>query len=147
MFIVFDLDGTLSDSTHRNHFILDHTPKKWREFYLACGEDTPILPTIHLLKLLYNAGDSIEIWTGRSDIVFEQTIDWLSRYDILSWHARDMKMREEGDRREDVELKKAWLDECSPQNRPDLAFDDRSRVVEMYRENGIPCYQVAKGDF
>jgi hypothetical protein len=30
---------------------------------------------------------------------------------------------------------------------PDLIFDDRDRVVAMWRSLGIPCFQVAKGDF
>ena len=146
MFIVFDLDGTLSDPAHRIQF-LDHKPKNWREFYLACGEDAPIKHTIYLLRLLYDEGHNIEIWSGRSDLVFEQTVDWLSKHGILSWHIRHMKLRQEGDHRSDVELKEMWLNECTPDNRPDLVFEDRSRVVEMWRENGIPCYQVAEGNF
>jgi hypothetical protein len=27
------------------------------------------------------------------------------------------------------------------------AFDDRQRVVDMWRRNGITCFQVAPGDF
>ena len=30
---------------------------------------------------------------------------------------------------------------------PGMAFDDRSRVVKAWREAGIPCAQVAEGDF
>jgi len=30
---------------------------------------------------------------------------------------------------------------------PIMAFEDRSRVVKMWREAGIPCAQVAEGDF
>jgi hypothetical protein len=30
---------------------------------------------------------------------------------------------------------------------PTLVFDDRSRVVEMWRKNGIKCFQVAEGNF
>jgi hypothetical protein len=26
-------------------------------------------------------------------------------------------------------------------------FDDRDKVVKMWRENGINCFQVAPGDF
>ena len=146
MLVIFDLDGTLSDATHRTHFLYCR-PKKWREFYLACGGDAPIRHTIHLLHLLYNEGHNIEIWSGRSDLVFEQTVDWLASYGILSWYTRDMKLRREGDHRSDVELKKIWLDECSPHDRPDLVFEDRSRVVKMWRENDIPCFQVADGNF
>ena len=30
---------------------------------------------------------------------------------------------------------------------PIMAFDDRNQVVRMWREKGIPCAQVADGDF
>jgi hypothetical protein len=30
---------------------------------------------------------------------------------------------------------------------PIMAFDDRARVVKMWRDNGVPCCQVAPGDF
>ena len=30
---------------------------------------------------------------------------------------------------------------------PILAFEDRERVVDMWRRNGIQCCQVAPGDF
>ncbi len=30
---------------------------------------------------------------------------------------------------------------------PVMAFDDRNQVVEMWRARGIPCAQVAPGDF
>jgi hypothetical protein len=28
-----------------------------------------------------------------------------------------------------------------------MAFDDRSQVVKMWRKRGVPCAQVADGDF
>jgi len=28
-----------------------------------------------------------------------------------------------------------------------MVFDDRDQVVEMWRANGIPCFQVAPGNF
>jgi hypothetical protein len=30
---------------------------------------------------------------------------------------------------------------------PTLSFDDRDRVVKMWREEGIRCFQVDYGDF
>ena len=30
---------------------------------------------------------------------------------------------------------------------PDVVFDDRDQVVEMWRANGIPVVQTAEGDF
>jgi hypothetical protein len=54
-------------------------------------------------------------------------------------------MRDEGDHRPDIILKKEWLDACDV--KPSLVFEDRASVVSMWRENGIRCCQVAPGDF
>ena len=31
--------------------------------------------------------------------------------------------------------------------RPQLAFDDRDQVVSMWRDMGLPCFQVREGKF
>src|SRR5690606_19255438 len=40
----------------------------------------------------------------------------------------------------DVELKRYWLNQ--EYERPDLVYDDRQRVVDMWRAEGVPCFQV-----
>ena len=147
MFIVFDLDSTLADTTHRNHFILDHVPKRWDAFYRACVDDPPIKHTIELLKTLANSGHEVEIWSGRSDIVYVQTMEWLRNNKIHDYDIRRILMRRAGDHRSDVRLKSGWLHELHPDSYPDIVFEDRNRVVEMYRKNNVPCFQVAPGDF
>jgi hypothetical protein len=50
----------------------------------------------------------------------------------------------------DDELKEMWLDEEFPGegiNEIECVFDDRDKVVNMWRKRGIPCFQVAPGDF
>ena len=48
----------------------------------------------------------------------------------------------------DDELKLRWLKYAmEARQAPDLVFEDRRRVVEMYRSQGITCFQVADGDF
>jgi hypothetical protein len=57
-------------------------------------------------------------------------------------------LRDDDDFRTDDVFKKDILDELIAQDlKPDLVFDDRNGVVNMWRENGIPCFQVAEGDF
>ncbi len=48
----------------------------------------------------------------------------------------------------DDQLKKLWLDQLFP-NTDDVlcVFDDRDKVVKMWRENGLSCLQVAEGNF
>jgi hypothetical protein len=49
----------------------------------------------------------------------------------------------------DDELKESWLNnpEIIDKNRVVAVFDDRDKVVKMWRKNGIPCFQVAEGNF
>lgn len=49
-------------------------------------------------------------------------------------------MRAEGDSTPDVVLKRFWLSQAEV--RPDLVYDDRQRVVDMWRAEGVPCFQV-----
>ena len=46
----------------------------------------------------------------------------------------------------DVELKQKWLNEIGKENVL-CVFDDRTKVVEMWRKNGLSCFQVSNGDF
>jgi hypothetical protein len=49
----------------------------------------------------------------------------------------------------DDKLKKEWLDKLFPYPHNDIVcvFDDRDKVVDMWRENGLTCMQVAPGNF
>lgn len=159
MRVVFDLDGTLADCSHRLHLISGET-KDWDAFFDACDGDLPMRPAGETLIALIHAGHRAEIWSGRGEgpesSVRKKTVDWLHRhFDIVSpdfgegfkpaHHRIDsLKMRPFGCHTRDVDLKREWLDDARNAGRaPDLVFDDRDRVVAMWREEGIPCFQVA----
>ena len=44
------------------------------------------------------------------------------------------------------DLKQMWLDGIGVDNVA-MVFDDRQQVVDMWRSNGLTCFQVADGDF
>ncbi len=66
-------------------------------------------------------------------------------------------MRPHGDYTPDEVLKSDWCDEYRlvprgarelPDDKPvALVFDDRDKVVRMWRERGFRCLQVAPGNF
>jgi predicted kinase len=136
MFIVFDLDGTLADITHRLHHVRGNN-KNYRQFYASVSEDKPKTQVISLLKELSRAGNRIEIWSGRSDESRSDTEDWLMTYGLDGY---DLKMRPKGDHQPDVDLKRSWL--MQAKRKPDAVFDDRSKVVQLWRDEGILCCQV-----
>lgn len=122
----------------------DNWKPNWSAFFEACSEDSPSLTMITLLRHLhYSSGNSIEIWTGRSEVVREKTTQWLDRY--LVPKGIPLAMRAEGDHVPDHELKLRWM-LCST-TRPDLVFEDRQSVVDMWHANEVPCCQVINGRF
>src|SRR5690606_19337918 len=141
VFVVFDLDGTLALTEHREHF-LKREPKDWRGFYAACDADEPCAPIVSTMHALIVAGDRVEIWSGRSAEVEDKTLAWLHRHGLTGVRLR---MRAEGDHQPDTRLKAAWMAE--EDQKPDLVFEDRASMVAMWRSHGIVCCQVAPGDF
>jgi hypothetical protein len=137
MFVVFDLDGTLADISHRTHFVRGGR-RDWDSFFSACVDDMPHLHVIETLKAHLDAGHKVRIWSARSDVVREQTEDWLLRHGIDPCFLQHM--RSAGDSTPDATLKRYWLNQEA--ERPDLVYDDRQRVVDMWRAEGLPCFQV-----
>lgn len=73
---IIDLDGTLSDGTHRLHLLPTkdlHLTESWREFNRAAINDAPIQNTIDVVNMLWKAGMGVVILTGRSDEVEQET--------------------------------------------------------------------------
>lgn len=145
-FYVFDLDGTLADCEHRRHH-LDGTDEGWRRFFAACVDDKPIQHVIDLLNcLLRDELNRIEVWSGRSEEAREQTVVWLHTHGVPP-HLLT-KMRPIGDQHQDDYLKLGFLRQSVYEGGvPDMVFDDRDQVVAMWRREGIPCAQVAPGNF
>lgn len=146
MIVLFDLDGTLALIDHRRHFVEkpDKVDADWRAFYAACVDDVPNLPVVAAFHAI---GIHHERWivSGRSDEVKAETEAWLFKNGI---QPERLLMRSAGDHQPDVKLKRAWiLDGTIPSVDVLCVYDDRASVVAMWREEGIPCFQVADGDF
>ena len=147
MNVVFDLDGTLADDSHRVPY-LNSEPKEWDLYFEACDQDEPIKPMINTLSSLMLWGARCEIWTGRSASVAKKTRAWLAGQLPGQYHRIPIKMRPVGNYIPDYELKALWLAEFESRGESlDLVFEDRQRVVDMWREKGILCVQVRPGDF
>ena len=87
--VIFDLDGTLSDCTHRNHY-LEKTPIDLDSFDALMHTDTVIAPIAFLLKNL--SGVIKIVLTARPDKYRKVTEKWLSDYKLLS-HIKEIYMR------------------------------------------------------
>lgn len=143
--VIFDLDGTLADGAHRLHHILKEK-KDWKSFFEACDKDEPIHDTVCLLKEL-SGSPFFDTWivSGRSDSVEKKTRSWLHKHRIFF---DKLIMRNADDHTDDHILKISWLhDGTIPKERVLCVFEDRARVVDAWRAEGLTCYHVAKGDF
>lgn len=154
---LFDLDGTLADLTHRLHHISGEfdaqgmtKPKNWDAFFAGCVDDKPIPHMWELLNDLYTVGVIIVYVSGRSDQVRAETEEWLDQHNfpLPGVGKNKLYMRTAGDHRPDHQVKGELLDRILADGyTPIMAFDDRQQVVDMWRKRGIPCAQVAEGNF
>lgn len=140
---VFDVDGTLSNLEHRISHI-QGSPKDWKTFNSLVEHDTPHEDIIWLSNV-FAAHGRIIICTGREEVYLEQTANWLEKHG-MGFDA--IYMRPAGDYRHDDIIKKELLEQIRKDyGEPYMWFDDRSRVVDAIREEGIRVLQVAPGDF
>jgi hypothetical protein len=146
---IFDLDGTLALTDHRQHLVRQQ-PFDWPAFFAACVNDSPNWPVISTMVTLLDKGCDVWIWSGRSAAVMNETRTWLQHH-IAAERADEIElcMRREGDYTPDEQLKEGWLKAMSAFDRKRLVavFDYRDKVVAMWRRNGLACFQVAPGEF
>ena len=133
----------------------------WQAFYEACDKDEPNKPIIHILEYIGEGKEhgsdtpfvdyeGIQIWSGRCESVRKKTETWLRKH--VRYYRENcpvLKMRPIRDSTPDEILKERWLDEyiASGGDPIEMVFDDRQKVVDMWRRRGITCLQVAEGDF
>lgn len=131
--IICDIDGTLAHMDGRS-------PYDWKRV----GEDK-VDEEIRGILALYRLFAEIIIVSGRDGSCVQETKDWLSEngidYDALY-------MRSANDSRKDNIVKREIFDNhIRDQYNIRFVLDDRNQVVEMWRDLGLKCYQVADGDF
>lgn len=133
--VICDIDGTLAWMQNRSPY--DYTKVK-NDFY-----DDGL---VRLLTKLCNQGIQLIIVSGReaSDQCTQDTLDWLNKkFDNFIFYQRRQK-----DYRPDEIIKEEIYHTCI-EDRYDImcVFDDRNKVVNMWRNLGLLCCQVNEGDF
>ena len=145
--VIFDLDGTLALIDKRRAISTkDNGKMDWDKFFdpKNIDLDLPNQPVIDVANMLSKQGYTIMILSGRSDVTHQATLDWLNRnnvtFDHLVMRPQNLLFMPDND------LKQSWLDSIGVDNVA-MVFDDRQQVVDMWRDNGLTCFQVADGDF
>ncbi len=133
--IIVDIDGTIAFANNRN--IYD---------YSKVHLDDPNKEILDIIKC-YNdiLKRRIIIVSGRKSDSSEQTKVWLEQH--LKGYEH-LYMRNEKDNRCDSVIKEEIYNNYIKDKFNIVAvFDDRNRVVDMWRKNGLKVLQVAEGDF
>lgn len=140
--VIFDIDGTLADVSERIHH-LQKKPKNWKGFFRGMAQDKAIKSMVRLCNILYSSGVRITLCSGRSEEHRSETVKWLARQGI-KYH--ELRLRRDGDRRSDVTVKREMLAGID-KTKVLFVVEDRSRVVQMWRSEGLVCLQCAPGEF
>jgi hypothetical protein len=149
--VIFDLDGTLALIDDRRAMATkDNGKMDWDKFFdpTNIDLDKPNMPVIHMARQLKKTGHNIVIFSGRSKATKDATKKWLDKFnvpfDVLKMRptSNDFKFMP------DDKLKQMWLDNLiTDKSKVVCVFDDRQKVVDMWRDNGLTCMQVAPGNF
>lgn len=148
MDVIFDIDGTLSDTAHRQHFLAGPGKKDWPAFFARMADDPPHPHIVTLARMLHGAGARLILASGRFERHRRTTATWLEKH-AGSWLAeRPLFLRADGDNRADDVVKVEYLAKMrSAGFDPVMAIDDRDRVVRAWRAAGLVCLQCAEGNF
>lgn len=138
--VVIDLDGTLADISHRRHLVTREKPD-WDSFYDQVYADDVNGWCSSLMSAMKMAGYKVVIVSARRRSTLTSTYQWLVKHRIPF---EDLfLLRKDDDHRPDTELKQNWLDAYGPE-KVFFVVDDRQKVVDMWRANGITCLQCDK---
>lgn len=129
--ILVDIDGTLAHMKGRSPFEWSRVKED------SCNETVK--------QLVNSYPDIVILMSGRDSVCRKETLQWLYEnkvnYDLLL-------MREKGNNEKDSIIKRRLFEEnVRGKYFIEYVLDDRNQVVEMWRNMGLTCLQVAEGDF
>ena len=161
--VIFDLDGTLADLEKRRKLCSieqGQNLSKGKKMDWDCFFDPKNIPldepkqdVILMAQALAEMGYKIAILSGRSYACDEMTRWWLAKHNV-PWNILKLRPTKHPYKyMPDEKLKLQWFNEIFVDSEDmDEAevvavFDDRDKVVNMWREIGLTCMQVAPGNF
>lgn len=131
---LWDLDGTLADSSHRQEFYFAHD---WDEYNSPAriADDTPYPHAIELVHQMRRNRWDIMYLTGRRDRINEITQDWLYAAGAPDTHAVLTRGDRDPDVLADFKVKVIKRVVASKLFQRVLLFDDDPEVIRLVRKN------------
>lgn len=138
--VIFDVDGTLCDTTGIVYLI--HDQDDLDAFHRASAE-CPRNPWVeNEFYRWWASSDEIIVVTGRSERWRGLTEKWLTDHGFSGCYTH-LYMRPEGDNRSGWEFKQSLLPHLRAEHGDILhAYDDDPRIVHMWARNDIPATMI-----
>lgn len=145
--VLCDIDGTISDATHRLHHVkvAEGEKKDWKSFFAEMDKD-PVRDDVRKMLIdHYNKGKNIIFMSARPDSYRDVTLKWL--HDNNLSFAYTVIMRNSQDKRPDTDTKRDMLNSHFPDKGViDTIIDDRPSVIRLWKEMGLNVVDVGKGE-
>ena len=137
---IFDLDGTLAQYSHRRGYLVSDNPD-WKSFFEAAHFD-PLAESVAALFHMVRMSVPIIVCTGRPEKYRDLTERWLARKGLFVDQVYMRSLEDDG-YKSDATVKRELLQKIREDGwEPMFVFEDRDDVTEMWREEGITCFQL-----
>ena len=146
---IVDIDWTLANWEHRQHFVNWEWKKDWKSYFELMDNDTIINQVKHVINTLKAQWACIIVVSWRPDTYWHTTENRLNKNDVYFDY---LLMRKWRDNRKDTEVKKDIYDKCIKKEHDKVVavFDDRASVIKMRREQWLyvfNCSLLDNNDF
>jgi predicted kinase len=138
--VIFDLDGTLADSSHRMQ-ARDQEDFDWDAAAAGIPNDKPIPKMIEVLMEHHRSGHRIIYMTGREESCRQLTEEWLRHHGLYEV-AEMLVMRATGDRRPAPDVKLDMLERYCDPAQVSRIYDDDPLVVAFLRQYYMPHVEL-----
>lgn len=155
--VICDLDGTLCDIDHRLHYVKH--PKDcglcallggdcgfkadWDAFFRGIPYDTMREDVAATLCRHIDDGASVIFVSARPERCRKDTEEWLAVH--FPHHYETLIMRQDGDHRDDTEVKLEIYEKYLKKLDIVKVLDDRPKVIRMWQSTGLPVEDVGSG--
>lgn len=129
---VFDLDGTLADSGHRQHY-LEGRRRDWNGFFSAAVDDPPLPEGV---RLALSSAEQCEVryLTGRPERCRRDAVAWLAEHGLPEGR---VYMRRDDDRRPARHTKLEILKRLGREREVRMLVDDDELVCDAAEQAGF----------
>ena len=135
--ILCDIDGTIANNNHRQHFL--EGKKDWEGFFSELVNDLPIQIIIDKVIQEQVNGKEIVFLTGRPERYRYSTTLWLKEHFDFEFK---LLMRNDGDQRNKLEIKRIIFSENFEANEIAFCFENDIDLIKQWKNLGIKTIDV-----